>query len=323
MSEKAARPRRHGLGKGLNDLFGIPDNAEASEEPAPEKKKTENTSAADGTGKAGEKAIQSGEVLVQTGKILANENKPRKNFEEDSMMDLVESVRQYGILQPLLVKREGENYRIIAGERRFRAAKEAGLKEVPVIIRDYSSQQAAEISIIENVQRADLNPMEEAMAYQMLIDDYGLKQEEVAEKVNKNRTTVTNALRLLKLCPEVQKMTASGVLSAGHARTLLPLASAVVQKKTADLVVERGLSVRETERLVKQQAAEKPVPKKPAENDAANLYYEDSAEKMQSILGTKVYIRRRDRKKGRIEIDYYSTAELERIMELICSIQSQ
>ena len=302
--KKATRPKR-GLGKGLNALFGESGyEPEKTAAPEPEKES---------------EAVKS-DVTVKISSIIANEKQPRKNFNEEELSQLTESVKQYGILQPLLVKKEGEKYRIIAGERRYRAAKEAGLKEIPVVIRDYTSQQAAEVSIIENVQRADLNPMEEAMAYQMLIDDYGLKQEEIAGKVSKNRTTITNALRLLKLSEKVRLMVAQGSLSAGHARTLVPVEDEDIQYALAKEVVEKQLSVRETERLVKQAGRKKPERKNKVEPDYS-IFFREYEDKMKEILGTKVHINRRDKNKGRIEIDYYSQNELERIMELLGKIR--
>ena len=302
--KRAARPKR-GLGKGLNALFGESGyEPEKTAAPEPEKES---------------EAVKS-DVTVKISSIIANEKQPRKNFNEEELSQLTESVKQYGVLQPLLVKKEGEKYRIIAGERRYRAAKEAGLKEIPVVIRDYTSQQAAEVSIIENVQRADLNPMEEAMAYQMLIDDYGLKQEEIAGKVSKNRTTITNALRLLKLSEKVRLMVAQGSLSAGHARTLVPVEDEDIQYALAKEVVEKQLSVRETERLVKQAGRKKPERKNKVEPDYS-IFFREYEDKMKEILGTKVHINRRDKNKGRIEIDYYSQNELERIMELLGKIR--
>ena len=301
-NKKTARPKR-GLGKGLNALFG--ESGYESEKA--EVQETEKQS-----------EVSKSEVTVKISSIIANEKQPRKNFDEEELTQLTESVKQYGVLQPLLVKKEGDKYRIIAGERRYRAAKEAGLKEIPVVVRDYTSQQAAEVSIIENVQRADLNPMEEAMAYQMLIDDYGLKQEEIAGKVSKNRTTITNALRLLKLSDKVRLMVAQGSLSAGHARTLVPVEEEELQYALAKEVVEKQLSVRETERLVKQAGRKKP--EKKAEPDYS-IYFREYEDKMKEILGTKVHINRRDKNKGRIEIDYYSQNELERIMELLGKIR--
>ena len=302
--KKAARPKR-GLGKGLNALFGESGyEPEKTAAPEPEKES---------------EAVKS-DVTVKISSIIANEKQPRKNFNEEELSQLTESVKQYGVLQPLLVKKEGEKYRIIAGERRYRAAKEAGLKEIPVVVRDYTSQQAAEVSIIENVQRADLNPMEEAMAYQMLIDDYGLKQEEIAGKVSKNRTTITNALRLLKLSERVRLMVAQGSLSAGHARTLVPVEDEEIQYALAKEVVEKQLSVRETEKLVKQAGRKKPERKNKVEPDYS-IFFREYEDKMKEILGTKVHINRRDKNKGRIEIDYYSQNELERIMELLGKIR--
>ena len=302
--KKAARPKR-GLGKGLNALFG--ESGYELEKPSiPEQEKESE-------------AVKS-EITVKISSIIANEKQPRKNFNEEELSQLTESVKQYGVLQPLLVKKEGEKFRIIAGERRYRAAKEAGLKEIPVVVRDYTSQQAAEVSIIENVQRADLNPMEEAMAYQMLIDDYGLKQEEIAGKVSKNRTTITNALRLLKLSEKVRLMVAQGSLSAGHARTLVPVEDEETQYALAKEVVEKQLSVRETERLVKQAGRKKPERKNKVEPDYS-IFFREYEDKMKEILGTKVHINRRDKNKGRIEIDYYSQNELERIMELLGKIR--
>ena len=302
--KKTTRPKR-GLGKGLNALFGESGyEPEKTAAPEPEKES---------------EAVKS-DVTVKISSIIANEKQPRKNFNEEELSQLTESVKQYGVLQPLLVKKEGEKYRIIAGERRYRAAKEAGLKEIPVVVRDYTSQQAAEVSIIENVQRADLNPMEEAMAYQMLIDDYGLKQEEIAGKVSKNRTTITNALRLLKLSERVRLMVAQGSLSAGHARTLVPVEDEEIQYALAKEVVEKQLSVRETEKLVKQAGRKKPERKNKVEPDYS-IFFREYEDKMKEILGTKVHINRRDKNKGRIEIDYYSQNELERIMELLGKIR--
>ena len=302
--KKASRPKR-GLGKGLNALFGE-SGYEPEKTAAPEPEK--------------ENEVVKSDVTVKISSIIANEKQPRKNFNEEELAQLTESVKQYGVLQPLLVKKEGEKYRIIAGERRYRAAKEAGLKEIPVVVRDYTSQQAAEVSIIENVQRADLNPMEEAMAYQMLIDDYGLKQEEIAGKVSKNRTTITNALRLLRLSEKVRLMVAQGSLSAGHARTLVPVEDEETQYALANEVVEKQLSVRETEKLVKQAGRKKPERKSKVEPDYS-IFFREYEDKMKEILGTKVHINRRDKNKGRIEIDYYSQNELERIMELLGKIR--
>lgn len=318
--KKTAAKSRRGLGKGLKLLMG--DIEEENLKTDTEEKQAEEETVSGNTEAHKSAAVETGERLVKLSEIYANENQPRKSFDASDLAELTSSVRQYGILQPLLVQKEGTGYRIIAGERRYRAAKAAGLKEIPVIIRNYSSQQAAEISIIENVQRADLNPLEEAMAYQMLMKDYGLKQEEIAERVSKNRTTITNALRLLKLCQEVQEMVAEGALSAGHARTLVSLEDAKLQRDIAAIVVEKSLSVRETERLVKQAGKSKKTEGTKENRQASyDIFYQEYEDRMRSILGTKVHISRRDKNKGRIEIDYYSAAELERIMDLLRSIR--
>ena len=227
-------------------------------------------------------------------------------------------MKNYGILQPLLVQKKGDFFEIIAGERRWRAAKLAGLKEVPVLIRDYTKQQTVEIALIENVQRADLNPIEEAKAYQMLVQEFGLKQEEVAERVSKNRATITNSMRLLKLDERVQNMLIENQLSGGHARALLALEDREQQYALAVKVRDNQLSVRETERLVKLAAAPKKE-KKEQERDLSFIY-RDLEEKLKSIMGTKFTINKKDKNKGSIEIEYYSSAELERLIELLQSI---
>jgi ParB family chromosome partitioning protein len=300
------KDKRKGLGKGLGALFG--------EDPEIKKAESKEPTAA-------EEKPNDGAISIKIGLIEANGNQPRKNFDEEKLKELAESIRQYGVLQPLLVQKNGAVYKIIAGERRWRAAQAAGLKEVPVVIRSYSPQEATEISIIENVQRADLDPVEEARAYKMLMDDYGLKQEEIAEKVSKDRTTITNALRLLKLDPAVQELMSAGMLSSGHARALLGLEDMARQKPTADQIISQGLSVRETEKLVK---ALNKKGKKPAavssEADNYGIFFREYEDKMKGILGTKVRINRKDKNKGRIEIEYYSGAELERIMDLFRTI---
>ena len=306
MAEKKSKVKR-GLGKNLIELLDE-KKAEQEEQNQEQEPKQEGSSS----------AKETGEVMLPIGKIFANENQPRKNFDEEALAELTESVRQYGVLQPLIVQKEDKGYRIIAGERRYRAAKEAGLSEIPVIIREYSNQLAAEISIIENVQRADLNPMEEAMAYQMLQEDYGLKQEEIAARVSKNRTTVTNAIRLLKLSKPVQELIAAGTLSAGHGRTLISVEDEELQLSLANQIIQEDLNVRETERLVKAAGRKKKPKDKQEQNEKErmDLFFSEYEEHIKSILGTKVHIHRRDRNKGKIEIDYYSTAELERLMEL-------
>ena len=239
---------------------------------------------------------------------------PRKAFDEDALIELSESIKQYGVLQPLLVQKKGDYYEIIAGERRWRAAKIAGLKEVPVVIKDYTTQEVMEIALIENIQREDLNPIEEARAYQRLISDYKLKQDELAERVSKSRASITNSLRLLKLDERVQDMVMEGKLSNGHARTIIGIEDPDKQYEIALKIFDEKLSVRETEKLMKTLNKPEKEPKKKPEND---FVYRDIEDKMKRIMGTKVVIKNKDNNKGKIEIDYYSKEELERIYDMI------
>lgn len=268
-----------------------------------------------------EKENVSRETLVKISRIEPNEGQPRKQFNEETLKELADSMKEYGVLQPLLVKRKGDNFQIIAGERRWRAAKMAGLKEIPVIIREYNKQQSVEIALIENVQRADLNPIEEALAYQQLMQEFGLKQEEIASRVSKNRATITNSIRLLKLAEPVQKLLISGEISSGHARALLGLEESEQQIALAAQIVEKGLNVRQVEKLVKMMT--KPQKEKEEEEESKDLsfIFRDLEEKMKGIMGTKVMIHQKDKNKGRIEIEYYSASELERIVELIETIK--
>ena len=259
-----------------------------------------------------------GEMKVRLSQIEPNREQPRKVFDEDALIELSESIKQYGVLQPLLVQKKDKYYEIIAGERRWRAAKLAGVKEVPVIIKDYSTQEVMEIALIENIQREDLNPIEEAQAYQRLIKDYRLKQDEVAEKVSKSRAAITNSLRLLKLDERVQEMVMEGKLSNGHARAIIGIEDGDQQYQVAQKIFDEQMSVRETEKLMKNlNRPEKPEKQKP-QND---FVYRDIEEKMNKIMGTKVVIKNREHDKGKIEIEYYSRDELERIIELFESIR--
>lgn len=265
--------------------------------------------------------IKKTELLVKISKVEPNRTQPRKQFDEDALVELSESIKQFGILQPLLVSDKGEYYEIIAGERRWRAAKLAGLKEVPVIIKEFNDQQVVEISLIENIQREDLNPIEEAMAYKRLINEFKLKQDNIAERVSKSRTAVTNSLRLLKLDDRVQQMLIDEMISAGHARAILSIPDKDKQASVAMKVFDEKLSVRETEKLVKHIVE---PPKKKAEkqvNTAEDAIYESLEEKMKSIVGTRVFIHRKKNNKGKIEIEYYSRDELERIIELFEAIR--
>lgn len=261
------------------------------------------------------------ETLVKLTSIEPNGEQPRKKFDEEALQELADSIKEYGVLQPLLVKKTRDTYQIIAGERRWRAAKLAGLKEVPVIIREYDRQQSVEIALIENVQRADLNPIEEAFAYQLLMQEFGLKQEEIAARVSKNRATITNSIRLLKLAEPVQRFLIEGKISSGHARALLGIEDGEQQYAIAQQIAEKGLSVREVEKMVKL-LSKPPKEKKSAEEDKdLSFIFQDLEERMKGIMGTKVMIHQKDKNKGRIEIEYYSSSELERIVELIESIR--
>ena len=261
------------------------------------------------------------EQTLKLNLIEPNSEQPRKNFDEESLQELADSIRQYGILQPLIVQKKGNHYEIIAGERRWRAAKLAGITDVPVLIREYDKQQTMEIALIENVQRADLNPIEEAQAFQQLIQEFHLTQEEIANRVSKNRATITNSMRLLKLDVRVQDMLADGKISSGHARALLGLEEGERQYQVAVKITEEKLSVRDVEKLVKM-LNRPPKEKKPEKGPDIDLIYRQVEDKLKSIMGTKVVINQKDKNKGRIEIEYYSQEELERLIELMESLRA-
>ena len=260
------------------------------------------------------------EQTLKLNLIEPNSEQPRKNFDEESLQELADSIKQYGILQPLIVQKKGNHYEIIAGERRWRAAKLAGVTDVPVLIREYDKQQTMEIALIENVQRADLNPIEEAQAFQQLIQEFHLTQEEIANRVSKNRATITNSMRLLKLDIRVQDMLAEGKISSGHARALLGLEEGERQYQVATKIIEEKLSVRDVEKLVKMMNRP-PKEKKPEKGPDIDLIYRQVEDKLKSIMGTKVVINQKDKNKGRIEIEYYSQEELERLIELMESLR--
>lgn len=261
------------------------------------------------------------EQTLKLNLIEPNSEQPRKNFDEESLQELADSIKQYGILQPLIVQKKGNHYEIIAGERRWRAAKLAGITDVPVLIREYDKQQTMEIALIENVQRADLNPIEEAQAFQQLIQEFHLTQEEIANRVSKNRATITNSMRLLKLDVRVQDMLAGGKISSGHARALLGLEEGERQYQVAVKITEEKLSVRDVEKLVKMMNRP-PKEKKPEKGPDIDLIYRQVEDKLKSIMGTKVVINQKDKNKGRIEIEYYSQEELERLIELMESLRA-
>ena len=296
--------KRSGLGKGLDSL--IPDNKSYKmvKKTVEAPKTPENVS---------------GQIMMKINEVEPNREQPRKNFEEDALLELADSIKQFGVLQPLIVQKKKDYYEIIAGERRWRAAKLAGVKEIPVIIKEYTDQEIVEISLIENIQRENLNPIEEAMAFKKLLTEFHLKQDEVAERVSKSRTAVTNSMRLLKLSDKVQQMIVDDMISTGHARALLAIDDPEQQYILANKIFDEKLSVRETEKLVKDiKNPKKEKPKKEIQN---SFVYENLEERMKSVIGTKVHVNHKPNGKGKIEIEYYSDSELERIFELLMSIR--
>lgn len=292
--------KKSGLGKGLDLL--IPNNTSIKTEEKLEEKLIEKKA----------------EVFVKLSQVEPNKSQPRKNFNEDSLIELSESIKQFGVIQPLIVQKKQDYYEIIAGERRWRAAKLAGLKEIPVIIREYSDEERMEVALIENLQREDLNPVEEALAYKSLIKEYNLKQDEIAEKVSKSRAAVTNSMRLLNLPEGIQNMIVDEMISSGHGRALLAIEDEETQINIANKIFEEKLSVRETEKLVK--ALNHPKEKKEKEEYTDTFIYEKFENDFKEILGSNVSIKRKSRDKGKIEIEYYSNEDLERIMDLMKSI---
>ncbi len=287
-----------GLGKGLDTLFNSPSVS------------LKNTPATTASG--------DGIKTVKIGKVEPNRDQPRKVFDENDINQLADSIKEFGILQPILVRNRGDHYEIIAGERRWRAANVAGLKEVPVIEKNLSEEEIYIISLLENLQRTDLNPIDEALAYKRLVDEYGFKQDEVAEKVFKSRTEVTNKIRLLKLPEKVQKMVVDGVLSTGHARALLSIDNAADIEKTADKIVAEKLSVRDVEKIVKNVGTpQKKKSTKKASGPANSFIYEDIENRLKQTLGTKVSVTPKEGGAGKIEIEFFSDEDLERILDLI------
>lgn len=269
-----------------------------------------------------EKVIEKeSETMVKIDEIEPNRSQPRQNFDEDALQELADSIKLHGIIQPLIVQKNDEFYKIIAGERRWRAARLAGLTEVPVIIKDYTPMESMEIALIENLQREDLNPIEEAIAFQKLIDEYGLKQEEAAEKVSKSRTAVTNSLRLLKLEDRVKQMIIDEMISSGHGRALLAIADPELQYTLAMKIFDNKLSVRETEKLIKSMLSEKKERKTAGIDPQMVIIYHQLEDRIKSIIGSKVQINAKSSKKGKIEIEYYSEEDLERIVSLLETIK--
>lgn len=298
----AARPSR-GLGKGLESL--IPNAVGEARKKETVSQELEKSSEEKGT-----------ETILKISMVEPNRKQPRKNFDEDSLQELCDSIKQVGLIQPILVQDRKDHYEIIAGERRWRAAKMAGLKEIPVIIRDYTDQEIMEISLIENIQREDLNPIEEAQAYKRLLTEFNLKQDEVAERVSKSRAAVTNSIRLLKLTDKVQQMVIDDMITTGHARALLAVEDPEAQYMLAQQVFDQKLSVRDVEKLVKKlNAPEKE--KKKAEDKTLQVIYQDIEERLKQRLSTKVTVSSRGEGSGKIEIEFYNHEDLDRLLEMI------
>ena len=290
--------KKTGLGRGLNTLIPSAPVKDTESEKILKK----------------EEQIKS-EIMVPILKVEPNPNQPRRQFDDDSLQELADSVKQYGILQPLIVKKHDKFYEIIAGERRWRAAKLAGLKEVPVLIRDYAENEIVEIALIDNIQREDLNPIEEALAYKRLMEEFSLKQDQVAAKVSKSRAAITNSLRLLKLDQRVQNLLSEEMITTGHARALLAIEDPDQQYETAMKVFDEKLSVREIEKLVKQMSKKKKeTPKE--ENKVQEFLFANIEESLKQALGSKVNIKNRNNK-GKIEIEYYSKEELDRLVDML------
>lgn len=261
---------------------------------------------------------------IDINKIEPNSNQPRKNFNEDKIHELAESIKQHGLIEPLIVQKGKKGfYTIIAGERRWRAAREAGVKEIPVVVKEYSDQQVMEIALIENIQREDLNAIEEAEAYEHLIKDFNLKQDEVAERVSKSRVAITNSLRLLKLDPRVREMIIEDKIKSGHARALLSVTDPEEQYRLAVMIFDNSMSVRETEKMVKKYLADKDKPTKEAKkkDTQTELIYKDYEEKLKTVIGTKVNINNKGKGKGKIEIEYFSPDEFDRIIGMMMSMR--
>ena len=302
-------PKR-GLGRGLSNLIPTDDTIEDVSTKTPKETKTSSAVKTE--------LVKKVEQTLNINRIEPNKNQPRKEFNEDALQELADSIKQFGVIEPLVVVKRKGYYELIAGERRWRAARLAGLKEVPVVIKDYDDQQIVEIALIENIQREDLNPIEEAHAYERLIQEFNLTQDEVAERVSKSRTTVTNALRLLKLTEKVQQMLIDDMLSTGHVRALITITDPQLQYETAMYIFDKKLSVRETESYVKKLLNKKPKDK-PAEKEDPELsfLYKAIENRLKESLGTKTTIKAKTKDSGKIEIEYYSQEDLERITQLL------
>lgn len=299
-----------GLGRGLDVLIPVSNTEKDSNI-----RKTTVTHDSNGNHQA--------ETMVKITKVEPNRSQPRKNFNEDSLQELADSIRQFGMLSPILVQDKKEYYEIIAGERRWRAAKIAGLKEIPIIVKDYTDQEIVEISLIENIQREDLNPIEEALAFKRLLEEFGLKQDEVAERVSKSRTAVTNSMRLLKLCDGVQQMIIDDMLSTGHARALISIEDKELQLQLAQRIFDEKLSVREVEKIVKGILNPNNVKEKKEELPQNLQYiYKDIENRLKEKMSRKVAITSKGKNgAGKIEIEFYSNDDLDRLTEFLSNME--
>ena len=327
---------RKGLGKGLNDLLDTDDSdfpKKKSPSTVQKKSKTESKRGSSAQNDSGTKNTKSNkedkaetgddskEKTIKISLIEPNSSQPRQHFDEEELNNLANSIKQHGIIEPIIVTPAGKYYEIIAGERRWRAARIAGLKEVPVIVREYTEMEKIEIALIENIQRSDLNPIEEALCYKKLIDNYNLTHDQLAEKVSKNRTTITNSLRLLNLCEDVQQMLIDGTITIGQARPLIAITDPEIQYETAKLVVDRKMSARETEKLVKKLL--NVDPEKYAQVNSAEMkaIYNEIENNLKNVLGAKAKIVAKPGNKGKIEIEYHSNDELDRIINLLYTVK--
>lgn len=293
---------KKGLGKGLDLLIPSESKKKSVSKVATKKEKVEQ------------------ELFVDINKVEPNREQPRKQFDEDLLIELSDSIKQFGVLQPLLVQKKDDYYEIIAGERRWRASRMAGLKKLPVLVREYNAKEVLEVSLIENIQRENLNAVEEAIAYQKLMSEFNMKQDEIAERVSKSRAAITNSIRLLKLDPKVQQMLIEGLISSGHARALLAIEDGETQYLAAQKIIDEKLSVRDTEKLVKDFLKPK---KEVIVKEKNDFIYRDIEERIKDIIGTKVSIKSKTNDKGKIELEYYSKDELERIIYLLETIRQK
>lgn len=304
---------KKGLGRGLNTL--IPTDDESASEPKPKKAVVKEVV---------KEVIKEVPKTLKISEIEPNREQPRKQFDEDALVELSESIKQFGIIQPILVTKRKDYYEIVAGERRWRAARLAGLKEVPVIIKDFTEQEIVEIALIENIQRENLNPIEEALTFKRLIEEFKLKQDDLAERVSKSRTAITNSMRLLKLSNEVQEMVIEDKISSGHARAILGIDDTSLQYELACKIFDEKLSVRETEKLVSKLKANPDVLSSSSKQKNELPYeflFKDTEEKLKNCLGSKVHIKPKNENKGKIEIEYFSKEELDRISDLLYSVK--